>query len=148
MANKYLKIDLTTDTIKKIELKNMKNREEKSLISCFDINLNNNFYALGTYSQKIFLIDSKNDKTIDELPIYHSNGVNKLLFLNNKPEQFLSGARKDNFIYLWDTRNLCEPIMSYNRINDTYQKLNFCLDKTEEILMCGNTVSINLMLFI
>ena len=142
-TNSYLKIDLSTDVITKIDLKNLynRNRNEKAIVSCFDKNYNNSYYALGTYTHKIFFIDSKTDKIIQELPEYHTNGINKLLFLKRKPELFLSGARKDNFIYLWDSRNISQPLSSFNRVNNTYQKLGFCLDKNEEVLMCGNTVS-------
>ena len=146
MSNKYLKIDLVTDEITKIDLlkndrNNWYNSSKVGYVSCFESNINYDYYCLGTYSQQIFLIDRKTDKSICSLPVVHTNGVNKLLCLKTHPNMFLSGARKDNYIYLWDTRNLSNPVNNYTRSNDIYQKLNFCLDISEEILFCGNKVN-------
>ncbi len=137
----FVKIDLISETIKKIDLHHRKN-EEKSWISCFSHNYKNDFYLLGTYSKKIFLMDRTNDTPIDTIN-YHQGGVNNLITLSDGM-RFLSGGRKDDYIYLWDLRKTETPVSTFYRKNQSHQRNKFCIDKNEKYLILGNTVKHNL----
>ncbi len=127
------------DKIEKFQLKNEKNNYEKSVYSCFDFNINSQFYLTGTYSKKIILVDNRTNAPFDTL-LYHENGVNSLRFLQNQIN-FISGARRDDNIYIWDLRNLNVPIGSFYRNGDTNQKLEIELDREEKYLFLANKVN-------
>jgi WD40 repeat protein len=130
-GNKLIsKIDLVSDKIINIKL------PEKSIYSAFDFNYQSNFYALGTYNKKLFLMDYKTDKCASYL--YLENGVNQIKFYNNNPILFITGCRKDNYIYLWDSRMLNEPIFKFYRYNETNQKLNFAIDNKDNYIFCSS----------
>lgn len=132
------KIDLIEDKIEKFQLKNDKYSYEKSVYSSFDFNNYSQFYIVGTYSKKILLVDYRTNISYDTL-IYHENGVNSLKFLKNQIN-FLSGARKDNYVHLWDIRNLKVPIASFYRNGNSNQKLEFDVDKEENYIFLANMV--------
>ena len=133
----FVKIDLISEKIQKFDLKHKKT-QEKSWISCFSHNYKNDFYLLGTYSKKIFLMDKANDTSFDTIE-YHQGGINNLVSLSDGT-CFLSGGRKDDYIYLWDLRKIEKPVNTFYRKNQSHQRIKFCLDKSEKNLISGNTV--------
>lgn len=126
------------DKIEKFQLKNEKNSYEKSVYSCFAFNSNSQFYLTGTYSKKIFLVDNRTNTPFDTL-VYHLNGVNSLRILQNEIN-FISGARKDDNVHVWDLRNLKIPTASFWRNGDCNQKLDIELDKEEKHIFLANKV--------
>ena len=126
--NFYAKVDLATDHIDKFQL--------NELISCFSFNHKINYYLVGTYSKNIFIMDNKFNKPINVLK-YHCGGINTLLYLNEN--NFVSGARADDEVLMWDIRNLKVPSHSFYRNNPTHQKINITSCK-DRILFCGNHV--------
>lgn len=132
------KIDLITN--KQTNILNKIN--EKSYFSTFDFYYLNDFYLLGTYSKNIYLIDKQNDKVIEKIKnSFHVSGISNLKFIN-KGLYFLSQAKKDNHILLWDTRKLNTYLNIYERNTvQTNQKTNFALDNEERYLFLGNKVN-------
>lgn len=135
----FIKIDLISEKIQKFDLK-QDQKDEKSWVSCFSHNIKNDFFLLGTYTKKIFLMDRKNNTCFDTIE-YHQGGINNLLILNDGMH-FLSGGRKDDYINFWDMRKTDYPFQTFIRKNQTNQKIKFCIDKKEQNLICGNTVLI------
>ena len=130
----------TDKLLQSIDLKDSNYVKEKSKISCFDFHHRNKFYLIGSYSGKIYSMDYLSNKTIFSVDGKHKNGVNILKFLN-RPENslnFLSGGRRDNEIFLWDIRNITQPLFSFYRENQTNQKLNFVVDDNDNFLFVAN----------
>ena len=73
----FIKIDLISEKIQKFDLK-QDQKDEKSWVSCFSHNIKNDFFLLGTYTKKIFLMDRKNNTCFDTIE-YHQGGINNLL---------------------------------------------------------------------
>lgn len=131
---------MVDDTISKFQLKNERNCFEKSVYSVFEFNDSINFYLVGTYSRKIFFVDNRTNISFDSL-LYHENGLTSLKFLDNKIN-FISAARKDNSVYLWDIRYTKAPIHSFYRNGNTNQKLDLEVDGEENFLFLANNVKI------
>ena len=138
----FFKIDLNTDKISQLlRLRDNSNNEDKTVISCFDFNYKLNFYLCGTYSKNIYLLDHKANKPIEIINNNsHTGGINCLKFLNRESNNiyFLSGARKDDKILLWDIRNTTVPVLEYYRKNQTNQKLKFEIDSDDKYLFVPN----------
>jgi WD40 repeat protein len=125
--NYYTKIDLVSDRISKYQNVN-------GLVSCFDFNYLTDYYLLGTYSRSIYLVDYKTDKPFKVIN-RHRGGINCLLFLNSI--NFVSSARKDDEVMLWDSRKIDEPVYTFYRNNPTNQKINIC-SKDDDLLFLSN----------
>ena len=141
--SKYFTIfDLVNDKqIAKIEPIQEENyTKDPSKISCFDFNHRNNFYLVGSYSGKIYLIDYLTNRTIFTISEKHKKGVNNLKFFNKSENSlnFISGGRFDNEIFIWDSRNLSSPVYSLFRENQTHQKLNFVIDEGDNYIYVAN----------
>jgi len=87
-------------------------------------------------------MDRTNDTPIDTIN-YHQGGVNNLITLSDGM-RFMSGGRKDDYIYLWDLRKIETPVSTFYRKNQSHQRNKFCIDKNEKYLILGNTVKHNL----
>jgi WD40 repeat protein len=125
--NYYSKIDLVTDRVTKYS-------NVTGLVSCTDFNHLTNYYILGTYSKSIYLIDHKTDKPFKVIN-RHIGGINSLILINDN--SFISAARKDNEVLLWDNRRLDEPVYIFYRDNPTNQKINICT-KENKLLFLSN----------
>jgi WD40 repeat protein len=131
-GNKFAnKIDLISDKKTNIKI------NEKSVVSCFDFNFKNNFYVAGTYSNSVFLMDYRSDKSFGYLDKFHTGGINQLKFCNINTNLLFTGARKDNQILLWDCRKVNQPLNSFYKNNSTNQKINFTIDHEDKYLFTG-----------
>ena len=56
--------------------------------------------AIGSFDKTIYLCDVINHEKIGEIN-GHLSGITDLKFVPSNPYHLVSGARKDDFIYLW-----------------------------------------------
>ena len=86
------------------------------------------------------MVDTKTNISFDTI-CFHEDGINSLIFLKNGIN-FISGARKDNNVHLWDIRKTNKPLVTFYRNGQTNQKLDILVDKEENCLFIANVVKI------
>ena len=129
--NYLCKIDL----IKQRELFTIYNKNYNYL-SCFDYNIKNSCYFLGSYSNKILMCDYKTDKIIE---IFNQEKpVNQIKILNSQNYNIIVGYRNCDYISLFDIRKMNNYLSRLKRNAMTTKKINFILDNKEKNLYSGS----------
>lgn len=98
-----------------------------------------NHLLVGTWTGSISLYDNRNLNAGD-LAIYdkHTGGITFLKFIHNDT-YFISGARKDNKLLMWDVRYGSEPVLCLERFTRTNQRIYFDVSEDGKWLASGDT---------
>lgn len=111
----------------------------KSPASTLAVNPDNDEIAVGSWSGAISLFDSRarHKDEIDQLN-RHRGGITYLRFLAGK-NVLISGARKDNMLFVWDMRCTSQPIGQFIRSVSTNQRIYFDVSVDQSWLVSGDT---------
>lgn len=102
--------------------------------------------AIGSFDKTIYLCDVINHEKIGEIN-GHLSGITDLKFVPSNPYHLVSGARKDDFIYLWDMRKNDTYLKLYERDADTNQRIFFDISQNGEYLFTGDSKG-NLLIYL
>lgn len=114
----------------------------KSPASALAVNPTDNTISVGSWTGSISLIDARNSNAENiGQSVMHKGGITYLKFLPRR-NQLLSGARKDGHLFIWDLRQLNEPILELKRTVHTNQRIYFDVNADENWIVSGDTMGI------
>lgn len=114
----------------------------KSPSSALACSLVHNILGIGSWVGSISLFDKRDPFQGEVCQMNdHRGGITYLRFLEQK-NVLISGARKENDLFLWDLRNTQAPLGRLFRNVNTNQKIYFDVSNDEKWLISGDTSGI------
>mmetsp|Transcript_18589 Transcript_18589/g.16466 ORF Transcript_18589/g.16466 Transcript_18589/m.16466 type:complete len:137 (+) Transcript_18589:466-876(+) len=102
----------------------------KTMVLAIGVSEEKEILALGYH-----LYDLRTRKDFGNIDCKTGNGCTQIEF---DDVYAFTGARNDNYVYVWDLRNDTQPVGSFYRNADTSQRMYFSYDKQSKSLVTGS----------
>ncbi|XP_050089438.1 telomerase Cajal body protein 1 homolog isoform X2 [Anopheles aquasalis] len=93
----------------------------------------------GSWNRHISMLDTRSGEKVGVSKNPHNAGVTWVGFEPDREELFVSGARKDSKVCLWDIRNLTEPLRVLHRTCANNQRVQLDFSPRGHWLVSGDT---------